>query len=631
MTVYSIGIGIADVTDPAIGQNMQGMADPSQKITGVESRLYSRAFIIADNESNQRVVLLSADLWAGTEAVKTEVIERLKSDFQSLYTENNVLMSCTHNHSGAGGFSYSKLYEEVPEGFDPHTFECIVSGMVASIQKAHKNIAPGKIYINKGAIADCGRQRSVNAYLNNPSSERAKYGHDTDKEMVLLKFVRLNGSSETPIGILNWYAIHPTDRGQSTTLINGDNKGYASYLFEREMGTDYAAQETFVAAFANSNCGDVSGNPEYGGPPDGIHDKEHMELNGKRQFEKARELFDTATEELDGNIDYRHARIDMSQVEIEGQPGNRTWPGAVGLAFTAASREDSIPRVKLDVLGVDLGVQDSFLLREGLPSNSLNVAEEAALNVIRGGFNLQFGIKADVPGHSPKAIVYATGLGNPPLTPNILPLQIIKIGTLVLTGIPGEICTMAGRRLRDTVLDELKDFGIQHLALAAYANDYSLYITTKEEYEKQHYEGGATLFGPYTLLAYQQEFRKLANALKTGSSIEPGPNPSQRSAPDANRITVRNLSSEEVYLDFYNWNDWVAEPNIFGIKGVALASLGGLRIAKHSEYAFVIPNQVKMRINGRNELVYNIDIHSLVTITEDVRGVVSSYTPPPIE
>ena len=65
---------------------------------------------------------------------------------------------------------------------------------------------------------------------------------------------------------------------------------------------------------------------------------------------------------------------------------------------------------------------------------------------------------------------------------------------------------MAGRQLRYVVLDELRGTGVQHLAMATYANDYSQYVTAKEEYDLQHYEGASTLFGPYTLQAYQQEF-----------------------------------------------------------------------------------------------------------------------------
>ncbi len=557
MTIYQIGTGISDITNPAIGLIMQGMADPDQKTTGVESKIYARAFVIKDVNSDRSVVIVIAEILAGVEAVKSEVIKRLRSRFQFLYDDDNVLISGTHTHSAPGGFSDSELYEHVIGGFNPHTFECIVSGIVASIALAHQNLAPGKIYVNQGTIPDCGRQRSLLAYLNNPLSERQKYDSDTDNQMLLLKFVRLNQSGESPLAVLNWYGIHPTDRGQKNTLINGDHKGYASLLFERAMKTNYAVRETFVAAFANSNCGDVSGNVEFGTIPDGIKDKEHMELHGRQQFEKAWSLFATAAEELEGDIDYRYTKVDMSQIEIEQQPGKRTYPGALGLSFTTGSSEDSIPRVKVGNFSFN-----SIRLREGLVEGQLSLWQRLVRGIVRLVLTAKFGKTKPSPefirGHLPKPIVLATGLMNPPITPNVLPLQILKIGNLVLSAIPGEITTMAGRRLRDTVLSELKDLGVNYLALATYANDYALYITTKEEYEKQHYEGAATLFGPYTLMAYQQEFCKLAKALKNRIEIKVGrtnQNLTVKSATVAKAVTIRNLSKSPVKLKFFKQSD----------------------------------------------------------------------------
>ena len=80
--------------------------------------------------------------------------------------------------------------------------------------------------------------------------------------MLLLKFVSSRGRE---IGTLNWYAIHPTSMAQYNEFISGDNKGYASYLLEQDHGTNpYTAAPTYVAAFANANCGDVSGNLRLG-------------------------------------------------------------------------------------------------------------------------------------------------------------------------------------------------------------------------------------------------------------------------------------------------------------------------------------------------------------------------------
>ncbi len=617
MTIYNIGTGIADITNSAIGLVMQGMADPDQKTTGVESKIYARAFIVQDTSSSKSVVIVIADILACMEALKHEVIQRLKSQFKSLYNDNNVLISGTHTHSVPGGFSHCKLYEHVIGGFNPHTFECIVSGIIASIQKAHHNLAPGKIYVNTGIIYDCGRQRSLLAYLNNPLSERKKYDSDTDKEMLLLKFVRLDETSEFPLAVLNWYGIHPTDRGQKNTLINGDNKGYASFLFEQAMKTDYTARETFIAAFANSSCGDVSGNVEFGVIPNGINDQEHMELHGNKQFNKAQELFATAKEELQGDIDYRHTWVDMSQIEIEHHPGKRTYPGALGLSFTTGSTEDSIPRLKVGNFSFN-----SIQLKEGLVRGQLSVLERLAQGIITAVLAVIFGrtkkSQEFIDGHTPKPIILATGLINPPITPNILPLQIIKIGNLVLSAIPGEITTMAGRRLKETVLTELEKLDVNYLALATYSNDYCLYITTKQEYEKQHYEGASTLFGPYTLMAYQQEFRKLANTFKNEIEVNWQQNPLNpvKSAEVAKSLTIRNLSNSTVNLHFFKQSD-----NLMIIPFVKL------QVTPQSDRAIVFPlnvNEAKMRID-RFKMIENIKVHNLVTIDRDGKGSVSDY------
>ena len=234
---YRVGIGIYEVTDPAIGLQMQGFADDSQKTTGVESPLFSRAFIVEDQTTGMRVVIVSADIWARTNVVKQAVVNRLQLQFGTLiYTSDNVLISGTHTHSAPGGYAGYRLYDLTGKGFDPNTFECIVSGILTSIRKAHNNLGPGNIYLNKGDIPDCGRNRSLEAYLNNPQNERDKYanlyrdhpyrvwpyGSDagaTDKEMLLLKFTKSDPSgTERPVGVISWYGIHPTDRGQKNTL-----------------------------------------------------------------------------------------------------------------------------------------------------------------------------------------------------------------------------------------------------------------------------------------------------------------------------------------------------------------------------------------------------------------------------
>ncbi len=97
------------------------------------------------------------------------------------------------------------------------------------------------------------------------------------------------------------------------------------------------------------------------------------------------------------------------------------------------------------------------------------------------------------------------------LVPNVVPLQLIKIGDLTLLCCPGEITTVAAKRLKVTVQQELES--TQKVWLASYCNDYMGYVTTFEEYQQQAYEGGHTLYGQWTLAALQTKFQYFAEQL----------------------------------------------------------------------------------------------------------------------
>jgi Neutral/alkaline non-lysosomal ceramidase, N-terminal len=622
---FLIGTGIEDVTDRTPGLGMQGFADDLQKTVDVETNnsLFSRAFIIAKNKNRiakeDCTVLVVADIWSCVQAVKSKVVERLSEDlnfpeFKDLYKVENVLISGTHTHSGPGGYSHYFLYNLTAGGFDQDNFDKIVNGIVKSIKKAHKNLAPGKIYISKGDVENCGINRSWQAHDANPDAD---LNNRTDKEMLLLKFVKSNDGNGKPyeVGALNWFAIHTTSKGQSNTQVSGDNKGWASHLFEDEMRKkyNYKIGETFVAGFANSSAGDVSGNMvdiytkiDH----DTVQDVVRMKNLGNIQYQKARQLFINATEEISGNIDFRYTHIQMSNIAIESDPPKRTWPAALGISFGGGSIEDG----KATTFSKDLGIIIPSPIKEGITTTNLAlsdiasiaaataiilpfipgvsiiiVALEAAIitgvgipeatSAFMGMISVakQFGVlgelfyiiplrvisalafgglkdalddnplhidrdpwgtkwnfpqldplnldpnnpnnSAFIDGHAPKPIMFPVGNSSPfPLVPNKVPIQVIKIGQLLLAGVPGEFTTMAGRHLKAT-LKNVFGLAVKNIAIVNYANAYSGYVTTEAEYNMQHYEGASTLYGPHTLEAYQQEFTKLARAIVNNTQI----------------------------------------------------------------------------------------------------------------
>ncbi|MCG8634319.1 MAG: neutral/alkaline ceramidase [Desulfobacterales bacterium] len=486
---FRIGAGIYDVTGPAAELGMMGYSMPDQKTAGIHMRLYSRAYVIASPDNSSRVVFVSADIQGMMQSVTMGVLEKLADRYGSLYTKENVMLSATHTHSGPGGYSGYTIYDLAVLGFDVQNYTAIVEGIFQSIVRAHNNLAPGVIKINEGDVANGGMQRSETAYAQNPDKDN--YAADTDTLMTLLRLERPDG---TEIGMINWFAVHPTSIGNTNRLISGDNKGFASYQFEASRGTDYLAQETFVAAFAQSNAGDVS--PNLWGHPDGENDYARMEIIANRQLSTADDLYSTAAEQVTGPLDYRHTYIDFSETgPVYTQ--DRACVSAIGMSKLAGSSEDGA--------GID-GFTEGLVFGDNWPGITLVPEDQAC--------------------HGEKVILIPTGRMDPiPWTPQVLPVQIIRIGTLALVGVPFECTTMVGRHIREAVHNVLSASGVTRVVLAGYANAYSSYITTAPEYRVQHYEGASTHFGEYSETVLKEEILTLAQAMVSGAQVSPGPEP----------------------------------------------------------------------------------------------------------
>ncbi|CAH2058857.1 unnamed protein product, partial [Thlaspi arvense] len=588
---YLIGVGSYDITGPAADVNMMGYANSDQIASGIHFRLRARAFIVAEPQGN-RVAFVNLDACMASQIVTIKVLERLKARYGDLYTEKNVAISGIHTHAGPGGYLQYVTYIVTSLGFVRQSFDVLVDGIEQTIIQAHESLRPGSVFVNKGDLLDAGVNRSPSSYLNNPAAERSKYKYNVDKEMTLLKFV---DSQSGPIGSFNWFATHGTSMSRTNSLISGDNKGAAARFMEdwfqngqkissdssskipRRVSTivsdlsrnhsrllDIAAsfkssrgqnvaktldakirvrkasKRKFVSAFCQSNCGDVSPNVLgtfcidtglpcdfnhstcngknelcYGRGPGYPDEFESTRIIGEKQFKMAVQLFNKATEKLQGKIGYQHAYIDFSNLQVTvpkaggGSETVKTCPAAMGFGFAAGTTDGP----------------GAFDFKQG--DDKGNDFWRLVRNVLRTPGPEQ------VQCQKPKPILLDTGEMKTPYdwAPSILPVQIFRIGQLVILSVPGEFTTMAGRRLRDAVKSFLisldsKEFGNNlHVVIAGLTNTYSQYIATFEEYEVQRYEGASTLYGPHTLTAYIQEFKKLATALVNGQTLPRGPQP----------------------------------------------------------------------------------------------------------
>ncbi|XP_066477516.1 neutral ceramidase [Tiliqua scincoides] len=540
---YLIGVGRADCTGPVAEVPFIGYGNMDQIGAGIISRLYSRAFILAEPDNwKKRMVFVSAEIGMMSQRVKLEVMKQLKQKYGDLYNQDNVILSGTHTHSGPGGYFQNTLFMITSKGLIRSSLHAIVNGIVESIDMAHQNMRKGRILINKGILENTQINRSPLSYLHNPESERLRYSSNTDKEMVMLKMIDDEGQD---IGMLSWYAIHPVSMNNTNLLTCSDNVGYAAYLFEQEMNKGHlTGKGPYVAAFASSNLGDVS--PNIKGPHcintgescENLHNYcpiggaqmciaagpgknifESTKLIGRNIYLKAKELFMAASEEINGPIGSAHQWVDMTNVTVRlnATHSGKTCIPALGYSFAAGT---------MDGPGMFNFTQGAI---EGDPF--WDAVRDAVLAVPSN---------ETVECHRPKPILLPTGELNKPYPwhPKIIDVQIATIGSLAILAVPGEFTTMAGRRIREVIKSEFKarDRPVMNVVLAGLCSVYTHYITTYEEYQVQRYEGASTIFGPHSLSAYIQSFTTLVEAIVKDSvqNLPKSPEPSIFNITDIN-------------------------------------------------------------------------------------------------
>nr|CAB3223336.1 putative neutral ceramidase C [Phallusia mammillata] len=539
---------------------MMGYAHPEQVANGLHTRLYSRAYVIADNKLQSRVAFVAFDAGMTSQLVKLEVIKRLKEKHGNMFTEQNVVLSGSHTHSGPAGFFQYLLFEVTSLGHIEQSTEAFVNGIVESIEQANANLQPGTIKVGVGNVNEGNINRSPTSYLLNPESERNEYTHDTEQEMTVLRMEDLNGD---PFGMVSWYPVHLTSMNFSNLLINSDNKGRASTLFEKQMrkaGETLGGKESFVGVFAQANLGDVS--PRTNGPicidsgrdcddltstcgrfprPDptkcvgfgpGVDMFDSTDIIARRQLTTATDVFASASEEVTGSVGFIHQYVDMSKASVTLDDGSTvsTCKAGLGYSFAAGCTDGAGPPIFTQ--GTTNGTVFWDTIRD--------VIAQLVCKVQPTDEYYQC--------HRPKPVLLPTGyMDRPrPWHPEIVDVQMLKVGQLVIAAVPGEFSTMAGRRLRKTILNKAIEQGMPDntkVVIAGLANVYTHYMTTNEEYEAQRYEAASTIFGPHTTRAYLQKFEELMGVWANGDvgSMDPGPSPEyspQSQSPIAPRPAV---------------------------------------------------------------------------------------------
>ena len=526
---------------------MMGYADPKQVGSGLRQRLYSRAFIIGDLDSPEdRFVYLVLDTQSGDTAIRHGILKGLTElgPEYSIYGQPNVAVTGTHSHSGPGAWLNYLLPQITSKGFDRQSYQAIVDGAILSITRAHETLAPGFLSMGSVDIEDANINRSPYAYLANPEDERSRYEHNVDKTLTMLKFQRAEDKKN--IGVLTWFPVHGTSMLGNNTLISGDNKGVAAYLFEQAIRGSEEASENFVAGFSQANVGDTSPNVLGAYCEDGSGEQCNFEDStcggrnepchgrgplfrksdegasscfeiGRRQFAGAKALYDSidavGTRISGSAVKSLHTFNDFSNFTFTHANGSivSTCPAALGYSFAAGTTDGP-------------GAFDFKQNNSGSPDAN------PVWSVVSGF--LREPSEAQKQCHHPKPILLDVGEIHKPYlwTPNVVDIQLLRVGQLLIIVSPGEATSMAGRRWKESVghaaeLSNLVSTEKPIVVLGGPANSYTHYIATEEEYGIQRYEGASTLYGPHTLNAYINLTLSYLPYLSFKSTSPPKPGP----------------------------------------------------------------------------------------------------------
>ena len=491
------GAGKADIT-PKLGYPLGGWVRADALAQGQHTRLHSRALVLQRGE--RKVALVSVDLFMIGGGMVKHLGERLAARG---FSEQNILVSASHTHSGPAGFgNYPSLNTVAPSTqtitdpttfvdflnappADPQLYAFLLTQIAKAIERADDGLAPAAAGWGSGRITGLTRNRSLEAHLNNHGIARA-YGegrpdedpvgaiHTIDPDVNVLRVDHVKGSKRTPIGAWSTFANHGTVTKVDFKYYNGDHHASAMRVFEQRVrrAARVPRGREVVNVFGNSNEGDMSAGLDNHGPAgsDYVGRVEAASMFGAwRRAKLSRRPA----------LDLRWTRMCFCGPQTEsGQVADRSQ---VGLPFLTGSEEGRGPLYE-----------------------QTGQHYEGASNEV---------------GTGPHGKKYAIPAGE---IPPRVPLLAVRVGRRAIVSVPGEGTKEVGERIRIASLAAAAGSGIERIVVSGLANEFVLYFTTPEEYDRQHYEGGNTHFGRSSATLLRDELARLVITLARG---EPAPPP----------------------------------------------------------------------------------------------------------
>jgi neutral ceramidase len=487
------GAGRADITPPT-GYYMMGWVRSDAKTTGQHTRLFARVIVL--QRGTRKVALVTEDLNGISGGMLAEAAAMNRSRG---FSERNVIDSASHTHAAPsqyynfGAYNTVFMTAQTPSEFntaaDPQLYTFLVKRLALAIRRADDDLAPATAGWGSRRLLGLTANRSIEAHLadhgiiepygsGSVAQDPQGYAHTIDPQVNVLRVDKLApGGRRVPIGIWSTFADHGTVNKYTFHYYNRDHHGSATQVVEdtiRRSAHVPRGQEV-VNAYGNTDEGDQSAGLHRSGPA-------ASDYVGRVEAREMLAAWRSAGQRMSRgpNLDLRWTRVCFCGQETDvGPVDNRS---VIGLPLFTGSEEGRGPLY-----------------------DQTHVPFEGRTSPVSAGPQGDK-VQVPVPSDVPKAV----------------PLAALRLGDRMIVTIPGEMTAEMGRRVRAAVESAVRSGGVQRVIISGLANEYLQYFTTPEEYDRQHYEGGSTLYGRASSNLLRLSLVDLARTLVQG---KPAPKP----------------------------------------------------------------------------------------------------------
>jgi neutral ceramidase len=211
--------------NPPVGSWMTGFAARIYPTTGLHDPIMAHAVLLDDGRT--RFALVTCDLIGFTPAAIADMRHRIarKTSIPAV----NVLISCTHTHSGPASMPFRGVMGHIDAEWlaeAQHKTVDMVAGLPAGLQ-------PAQFAHASTAVSNVGYNRQDPA-------------HAADEELHALAIDAAEGGA---IATIVNYATHPVVLGPSNLLFSGD--------FPGEVARGIAERHGGIGLYVQGTCGDV--------------------------------------------------------------------------------------------------------------------------------------------------------------------------------------------------------------------------------------------------------------------------------------------------------------------------------------------------------------------------------------